>query len=405
MSGQQRVRAGVWRSRWAAIGAAIAVTFGAGGLVVVDAASSDPSSFVAVEPIRIMDGRRDVPSSIDPFESGKSQTLQVTGTVPTQPLGDVPPVNVEVVPAGATAVVLNATVVRPSTKGYLSIRPGDATGVPATSNINWAAGGANIANSVTVELPASGEINIFVNGTVGAVLIDIAGYMLPATSGPAGPAGPAGPVNRISDDQIALLQWYQDPGAAATFPTGNAPTSVASDGTSIWINNLDDNTVSKMNPVDGTKVDYDTLDDPQGVAFDGTSIWIANAGSNKVSKMNPADGTRVDYDTLDAPLGVAFDGTSIWIANSNSNKVSKMNPADGTRVDYDTGALPQAIAFDGTNIWITNFNDDEVSKMDPANGSKVNYNTGGTPQGIAFDGTNIWIANRSDNTVSKIIPG
>jgi streptogramin lyase len=93
--------------------------------------------------------------------------------------------------------------------------------------------------------------------------------------------------NRISKKQIALLQWYQDPGAAAV---------------------------------------YDTLSGPWRVAFDGTSIWIANSGSGKVSKMNPVDGTRVDYDTLSGPWGVAFDGTSIWITNSGSGKVSKMNP-------------------------------------------------------------------------------
>jgi len=34
-------------------------------------------------------------------------------------------------------------------------------------------------------------------------------------TGPKGDPGPAGPVNRISDDQIVLLQWYQDPSATA----------------------------------------------------------------------------------------------------------------------------------------------------------------------------------------------
>ena len=69
----------------------------------------------------------------------------------------------------------------------------DPTGTPATSNINWAADGANIANSVTVHLPASGQIDIFVNGTVGEVLIDVAGYMVPVAGGTPGPQGEPGP--------------------------------------------------------------------------------------------------------------------------------------------------------------------------------------------------------------------
>jgi hypothetical protein len=187
-----QVRSGVWRSRWAAVGAAVAVTLGAGSLVAVNAASSAPSSFVSITPTRILDTRTDV-GLAGPFVSTVAQTLRVTGTVATQPPGNAAPVDAEVVPAAATSVVFNVTVVRPSTKGFLSVRPGDASGFPATSNINWAAGGANIANAVTVQLPASGDVNIFVNGTVGHVLIDVAGYNEPATAGPAGPTGPTGP--------------------------------------------------------------------------------------------------------------------------------------------------------------------------------------------------------------------
>ena len=70
-----------------------------------------------------------------PPASGTSAKLQVTGTVPTQPPGGAPAVDAVVVPAGATAVILNATVVRPSTKGFLSIGPGDAAGTPATTGL------------------------------------------------------------------------------------------------------------------------------------------------------------------------------------------------------------------------------------------------------------------------------
>lgn len=170
-----------WRSRWAAIGAAVAVTFGAGGLMVTNAASSDPSNFIAITPERILDTRSDV-GLTGPFVSGVPQTLQVTGNVPIQPAG-APASTATVVPSGATAVVFNVTVLSPSTKGFLAIRPADATGAPAVSNINWGAGGANLANAVTVAMPTSGtfdgQVEIFVNGTVAHVLVDVAGYYQP----------------------------------------------------------------------------------------------------------------------------------------------------------------------------------------------------------------------------------
>lgn len=185
-------------------------------MVAVNAAPSAPSSVVTVEPARILDTRTGVGLS-GPFFSGVSQKLQVTGTVPTQPPGNAPSVDAEVVTAGATAVVLNVTVVRPSTQGFLSIRPGDATGDPSTSNINWAAGGPNIANSVTVQLPSSGQIDVFVNGTVGEVLIDVAGYMIPAAAGPPGPkgdqgeAGPKGDQGDAGPAGIAGISYLSTP--------------------------------------------------------------------------------------------------------------------------------------------------------------------------------------------------
>jgi hypothetical protein len=152
-------------------------------MVAVNAASSDPSSFVSITPTRILDSRTDV-GLTGPFESSIAQKLQVTGPVPTQPPGGAAPVSMEVVPTTATSVVFNVTVVSPQTKGFLSIRPGDATGVPATSNINWAADSGNIANAVTVQLPTSGMIDIYVNGTVGDVLIDVVGYHATVSAAP-----------------------------------------------------------------------------------------------------------------------------------------------------------------------------------------------------------------------------
>ncbi|MEO1055409.1 MAG: hypothetical protein AAFY28_00690 [Actinomycetota bacterium] len=189
--------------------------------------------------------------------------------------------------------------------------------------------------------------------------------------------------------------------AAPTFPTGVSPDRIVFDGTSLWVTNLTDNTVSKINPDDGTRIDYDAPERPQDVAFDGTSIWIAGLS---VSKMNPDDGTRIDYEAV-GPYGLAFDGTSIWFTTDDG--VSKMNPDDGTRVDYeagDSGDLQSDVVFDGTSIWVINAEDDTVSKFNPDDGTRVDYPTGNQPYGLTFDGTSIWVTNRVGGTVSQINP-
>ncbi len=207
-------RGGLWRSRWAAIGAAVAVCLGGGGIFVANAASSAPSSIVTVDPVRILDTRTDV-GLPGPFVSAVSQKLQVTGGS---------------VPEGATGVLLNVTVAGPSAAGFLAVRPGDATGAPATSSLNFDAG-AVVPNSVQVGLPTAGanagKIDITydaygVAGPTTEVLIDVVGYMTAAgsgsgTAGPQGPAGAPGAQGPMGDAGAAGAPGIQgpkgDPGA------------------------------------------------------------------------------------------------------------------------------------------------------------------------------------------------
>ncbi len=183
----------MWRSRWAAIGAAVAVTLGTGGLVAVQAASSPPSSVVMINPVvRVLDTRPESNVGLaGPFQRGTSRTLQVTGTIPTG-TG-----SLTVVPGGATGVLLNVTVQclnRPGVVcqgGYLAVRPGDATGQTQTSSLNFASGDI-VPNSVQVGLPAAGNIDIvygpYVAGAQVDVIADIVGYTVAgaAATGPRG---------------------------------------------------------------------------------------------------------------------------------------------------------------------------------------------------------------------------
>ena len=171
----------VWRSRWAAVGAAVAVSIGGGGLFLASAAPGvAESTVVMVSPARVLDSRD--PNNLGlsgPFVSAVSQKLKVTGAIPTS--GGV----TTVVPAGATGVLLNVTAASPAAAGFVSIRPGDATGVPKTSSLNVEAG-KNVPNAVQVALPTSGanagqiDITYDAYGTAGPptdLLIDIVGYL------------------------------------------------------------------------------------------------------------------------------------------------------------------------------------------------------------------------------------
>ena len=134
---------------------------------------------MTITPERILDTRDPVNLGLPgPFVSPVSQKLQVTGSVPTATGTKV------VVPTGATGVLLNVTSVGPAANGFISIRPGDATGAPTTSSLNVTAG-VTVPNAVQVGLPTSGanagkiDITFDALGVAGPttdILIDVVGF-------------------------------------------------------------------------------------------------------------------------------------------------------------------------------------------------------------------------------------
>ena len=155
------------RSWWAAIGAAVAVTLGAGGLVGVGASGGNPSTLVPITPSRILDTRQgEQVGSLNVAGDSAPLRLQVAGVagVPT---------------TGVTGVSLNVTVVDTRANdygGYLSVYPcaSAATSRPDVSTLNFTTG-QTIANAVTVPVSDTGHICFYVYGTA-HLLADVNGY-------------------------------------------------------------------------------------------------------------------------------------------------------------------------------------------------------------------------------------
>jgi hypothetical protein len=179
------------RSRRLLAGVAVVSALVAAGVVTASVASpgrvlalpgATESTVVPVEPTRVLDTRYNI-GVTGKLVSGTPKTFQVTGTINTWTEANKKSTRRVVVPAGATGVLLNVTAVSPTGVGHLSIRPGNATGVPATAGLNFAPGDV-VANAVTVAVPTAGanagQIGLHywspVAGATMDVVIDIVGY-------------------------------------------------------------------------------------------------------------------------------------------------------------------------------------------------------------------------------------
>jgi YVTN family beta-propeller protein len=404
MSGVSRML----RVRWAAIGAALAVSLGAGGMGIVNATISSGSKavYVPIAPCRLADtrpGTDNVGTKNTPIGPAQTHTFTVRGSN-----GNC------TIPVGATAIVANFTAVSPTAQSFMTIWPADKP-QPNASSLNYSAGQAPFPNAVTVALSSDGKIKVAnKNGNV-HVIIDIAGYyedhdhddrydtraqvdtkVVKRTT-------------RLTDAQIATLRWDKDPGRAATIAGVDNPYKVAFDGTHIWVTNADEvSTVTKIDPATNSVVAVVPVgSDPWGIGFDGTHIWVTNAGSNTVSKIDPnTNAVTATVVVGSVPGAVAYDGTNVWVTNFASNNLSKIDPGSNTVIaTVAAGANPSSVAFDGKSLWVTSQFTDKVWKIDPVSHSTTTADVGMGPRGLAFDGTHIWVVNRDSNDVSKIEPG
>jgi len=168
------------RSRWAAVGAAVAVTLGAGGIGLVTAAgSSDPSVFVPITNCRLFDTR--ATEDVGPWDEpiGADQEITVDGHGDSgQCVG---------LPDTATALQLNVTAIHQTETTHLTVYPADVETLPNASNLNPQLGQSTSWNAVTVRLSPDGQFKVYnLQGSID-VLADVTGYFVPASEVPAGP--------------------------------------------------------------------------------------------------------------------------------------------------------------------------------------------------------------------------
>ncbi|MGD9702249.1 MAG: hypothetical protein AB7Q42_13745 [Acidimicrobiia bacterium] len=152
----------------------MAVVLGGGGLYTAHAAgSSAASSIVTVDPCRLVDTRE----AGERLGESDTATFTAHGTCG--------------VPASATAVLVNVTIVNPTAPGFLTAFPAHLPR-PATSTLNWDEGTVALTNQAMVGLSVDGRFSVYNLAGDADVVIDVSGYLAPAAAGGQGAKGDTG---------------------------------------------------------------------------------------------------------------------------------------------------------------------------------------------------------------------
>ncbi len=204
--------------------------------------------FNGVTPTRILDSRESPPGWPGPLPAGPPRDLAITGTGSSG-----------VVPAGATAVVVNLTVTNGTAGSYLTAFP-SGVNQPPSSDINFGPG-QTIPVAAIVKIGANGKISIANNMGSVNVIVDVVGYFHPTMGSKFHTVTPG----RFLDTRLNLGITGPVPENSSRSMVVTGKAGIAPDATGI---------VANTTATEGTKNSYVSVY-PEGAAQTTSSLNFA----------------------------------------------------------------------------------------------------------------------------------
>jgi YVTN family beta-propeller protein len=259
--------------------------------------------------------------------------------------------------------------------------------------------------------------------------------------------GGSGSGANVAANSLAVIDAHSNR-VVGTVAVGVRPSAVATGEGSVWVANLDDKTVSRVDPQTlSLQRNVSLTSTPTGLTVGFGSVWVVNGTAGSISRIDPgsdqlvrttavtqgsAGGSatggagsvwvvysnaliaRVDPTAGSVlatgfagttPTAIAFGDAAVWVANSTDNTVSRILPTTVSAVaTQSVGRHPSGISVGDGAVWVADEGDDTVTRIDLASRSEATIPVGHGPTGIAVGGDAVWVANSDDGTIMKIDP-
>jgi YVTN family beta-propeller protein len=257
---------------------------------------------------------------------------------------------------------------------------------------------------------------------------------------------------RVEPNDVAAIDTRSDRVVEAV-PVGGRPGPIAFGSGSLWVANLDDQTISRIAPggprrlglvrVPGpptglaagpgglwvvespgtssvrvgrvdpvfntfgavTRVGNVVPGGPAAIATQGNSVWVAPS-TGLLTRLDGTTGKFVGagLDPNASPAGIAIGEGATWLTDTDANNVVRVD-SSGLLTPIGVGDAPIGIAVGAGWVWVVDSLDDAVVRIDPDTRSvSATIQVGRSPAGVAFGAGAVWVANSGDGTVTRIDP-
>jgi YVTN family beta-propeller protein len=222
--------------------------------------------------------------------------------------------------------------------------------------------------------------------------------------GPSATDGQSVWIANVLDDTVSRIETGS--GRLSTIDIGGEPGGIATGADFAWVSDATTGTVDQIDPEANRVVGSLEVGNGAGgvaVAFD--AVWVLAAGDGEVVKIDLARGevtTRIPVGSR--PTAIVAGAGSLWVADEASGTITRVEPeAERVSEAIAVGNAPAGLAFGDGAVWVANRVDGTVSRIDPeANAVTSTVQVGAEPTGIAADGSWVWVANAGDGTVSRL---
>ncbi len=240
----------------------------------------------------------------------------------------------------------------------------------------------------------------------------------------------------------------------AEIPVGIRPGPIAAGAGSVWVGNLQDRTLTRIDTEQRSVAATITLESrtPTGVAVGAGAVWVAHGLRGQLSRVDLqfdqvtntidiagqgsavrggsvavgldsvwvvfGDSTLANVDPTSVavsesgfagatPTGIVVAGGAVWVANFGEATAQLFSPTtfpEGPIRTITVGLAPAAIAAGEGAIWVASSGGDAVSRIDPGTSSAVTIPVGAVPAAVAVGEGAVWVANSKEGTVSRVDP-
>jgi len=234
--------------------------------------------------------------------------------------------------------------------------------------------------------------------------------------------GGSGGLGTVSPDSVGVI----DPSSntlTAEVPVGRAPEAITTGAGSAWTTNVDDRSVSRIDPANLTvrAAAVNVGQYPSDVLGSNDTIWVALGALAQLTSINPTqESATKPIPALggSAPCGAPFASLaigagSVWFVCRGgqlgkvdlATRMARSVEVEAGLVGTSSPILPQFedIVFGLESLWIVDSESNSVIEVDPFVVQKGRtFTVGQDARAIAASSDSLWVANYADNTVTRL---